>query len=65
MGDVWFLYPGGIYGELEFKAGNTGLSKDQKIWRDFIISMGAIYIVVKEKNNGLHELKTAIADRLQ
>lgn len=63
MADAWFIHPspwGLLHGEIEFKAGKSGLTKDQKNWRDFIENLGGIYILARNEDDFINELKGAL-----
>lgn len=60
MADCYALVPtkvGLIHVELEFKTGKAVLSKAQKNWRRFILSMNGIHVTVRNENEAVSELK--------
>ena len=63
MADVWGLIPsqnGLIHIEIEIKTGTGRQSKAQKVWEKFIQNMGGIYIVAREPDQTINELKSLI-----
>lgn len=64
MFDSWFIIPVAnsipLYGEIEYKTGNSKLNKDQKIWKAFLDSMHVPNFVCRDKELTLVEIKEAI-----
>lgn len=62
MADVYGFY-GPFYIEVEFKSGNAVQSKEQKRWEQFIKKNGGIYILVKNPQDSINELKEILNAR--
>lgn len=52
-----------VHFELEFKTGDGQLNPDQVIWKDFALSMGWIYLLVRENTDVIRELEREIAKK--
>ena len=60
MADVWGLIPHNgqlIHIEIEVKTGNAKQSKDQKKWEKFITNLDGIYIVARNLEQTVAELR--------
>jgi len=65
MADAYAIYStkyGLIHIEIECKSGNAKQSKDQKNWQRFIESLGGIYILLRDVDNAISELKRKVGE---
>jgi hypothetical protein len=59
MSDIWGILKtlkGLLHIEIEVKTGNSVLSKDQRVWKEFIESMGGIYIEARKSEDVINRL---------
>ncbi len=57
--------PLGLRVGIELKRKSTYLSPQQKIHRDLLLGSGAIYVVVRDPQDGITEIKEALSRRLE
>lgn len=60
MADIWGIlktFRGLLHIEIEVKTGDAVLKKDQKIWKEFILSMGGIYIEARNSEDAINRIK--------
>ena len=63
MADVWGIIPYKghlVHVEIEIKTGNARQSKAQKAWEKFIKEMGGVYVLAREPDQTIADLRFQI-----